>query len=231
MNLGKIAKKILNLLFLLYISSGCAQEPNPVVGPLGEIIGGGSITAGEAIVTNALVFKGSDFFGSSCAFALGLDEHDGEKYILISVDYKLHGETLPDLEAQEKRFDITNNTYSDVGGARGNPALVGAYVKNLDNVDLNQLSRYEQNGTLIYSLRIDLREMNFADYKEALIKVIEDPSSLAAYSSTLNQVERLVFKLGHAGHYDAAGCLGFSASEVKVVSFVLGEGEHDHDHD
>lgn len=210
----------------------CAQEPSPVVSPLRAFTGVGDLNPTDSIIKNAAIFKGTDFFGQSCGLAISLIEENGEHVFLTKLDYKLHGETLPAIESNLYRFDLASNTYSDPETGTGAVTFGGALLNDESEADLNQLATYEANGKLVYSLRIETNASSAHDYEEAIEEVISDPTQLAAYSSTLDQINRVVFKLAHAGHYDAAGCIGLKLDKVMTVEFEVGEhDDHDHDHD
>ncbi len=221
----------ISALCLLFSLSGCAEEPKAVVSPIDSFIGGETQTPGQDLTLNSLVFAGADFFGQSCHLHLALKEEKGGHSVLAKLEYSLHGQTLPDLETGVYRYDLSQNQYSDVHSTNGSIAFAGALVHDVDDVDVNQLPAYEAQGELIYSLRVDLSAADFHDYEEAMEIVLDDPSQLAAYSSTLNQVNRAIFKIGHAGHYDAAGCVGFNLEGVEEVTFEVGDHGHDDDHD
>ncbi len=221
----------LTLLALISINA-CAQEPTPAVEASPAFTSIADLSPEGSITKNALLFKGSDFFGKSCGLALSLIEEDGEHVFLTKVDYKLHGEELPDVESNLYRFDIDNNAYNDAVTGTGNLTFGGALLSNDLEVDLNLLADYEAQGSLIYSLRVETNASSPSDYEEALEAVLQNPALLPSYSATLDQVSRLVFKLSHAGHYDASGCFGLKISNIAQTEFLIEDHDgHDHDGD
>lgn len=231
--LMKIKQNLLFALLLLPMVSACAQEPNPVVAPLGGSVVDGAPNLGGTGPTaqKALYYTGTDFFGQSCSFAISLEE--GSHELLTKVDYKVHGQALPDIEAGFYRFDITSNSYNDANSGEGKVTMAGALLNVDEEVDLNRLSEYESHGELEYSLRIETNASSYVDFEEAMEEVIEDETQLAAYSSTLDQIDRVIFKVGHAGHYDAGACVSIRLVDVREVEFSVADhdGDHDHDHD
>lgn len=226
-------KNIISLVILSTLAlSSCAQEPSPVVDSLSGFTSIGDLNPADSIVKNAVTFKGTDFFGQQCGLALSLIEENGEHVFLTKLDYKLHGEELPAIETNLYRFVLGTNTYSDSQTGTGTVTFGGALLSDETEADMNQLSSYESTGNLLYSLRVETGAASATDYEEALEEVINDPSQLAAYSSSLDQITRIVFKLNHAGHYDASGCIGLKLDKVMTVEFKVGEhDDHDHDHD
>jgi hypothetical protein len=192
----------------------CAENPSPVVDSFGGFTSVADLEPSDSIRVNAAVFKGTDFFGQSCNLSLSVVEENGENVFLAKMDYVLHGLTLPSLRANLYRFDLGSNSYNDADTGAGNVTFGGAVLKERATADLNALETYEANGDLIYSLRIETAAASATDYAFALEQVIDDPTQLAAFSSTLDQITQIIFKLAHAGHYDAAGCVGLKLSNV-----------------
>ncbi|MCF8058482.1 MAG: hypothetical protein K9K67_04245 [Bacteriovoracaceae bacterium] len=219
-------------LFCTLILNTCAQEPSPVVAAQSGFTGIADLNPAGPMTKNAVVYKGSDFFGQSCGLAVSLIEENGEHLYLTKVNYKLHGETLPDVESTIYRFDLASNSYSDAETGNGNITLGAAILNDGSIADLNLLSVYESQGRLVYSLRVETTASSASSFDEALEKVVDDPQELAAYASTLDQISRIVFKINHAGHYDATGCLNLKLDSVSKTDFNVGHhDDHDHDHD
>lgn len=219
------------LLSLTLSLTSCAQEPSPIVANSSEVGGLTGLNPAPAEKKMAVAFTGSDLFGASCRFLVAVEEHGGEKHFLTKVDYLLHGETLPDIEAEAYRYELGSNSYSDVDGASGTLAIAGALLTDGSMGDVNQLANYESTGKLDYSLRVDFSGDDFLGFSEALEAVTANANDLPAYESSLNQLSRIIFKIGHAGHYDASACLGLKVSQVEEVEFKLGDHDDDHDHD
>lgn len=196
----------------LFIS--CAENPSPVVDSFGGFSSVRDLEPTGSIKTSAVFFKGLDFFGQSCNLSLSTIEEGGEDVFLVKMDYIIHGQALPSLRTELYRFDLSSNSYNDPETGPGAVTFGGAILKERATADLNSLSAYEASGELIYSLRVETNATSAMDYVSALKQVVDDPTQLAAFSSTLDQINRIVFKITHAGHYDAAGCLGLKLFNV-----------------
>lgn len=223
----------ISLLFTLSLTS-CAQEPNPIVDIVNEVGGQSTLNPEEGEKKMAIGFLGSDLFGNRCRLLVAVEEHGGEKYFLTKVDYILHGETLPDIEAEFFRYDLGQNTYSDLNTSSGSLVMAGGLLENGQTVDVKKLVQYEQSGLLKYSLRVDFKADDWQSFTEAIEKVTADSSEFSAFESSLNQVERIIFKLKHAGHYDSSACVALRPTSVEEVEFGMGtdhDDDHDHDHD
>lgn len=192
----------------------CAENPSPVVDSFGGFTSVADLQPSDSLKVNTAVFKGTDFFGQSCNLSLSVIKENGKNVYLAKMDYILHGLTLPSLRADLYRFDIGTNTYSDTNTGAGNVTFGGAVLKERQSPNLNALASYEASGDLIYSLRVETSAASASDYAFALEQVVNDPTQLAAFSSTLDQITQIIFKLAHAGHYDAAGCVGLKLSSV-----------------
>lgn len=189
-----------------------------------------AFASGDTIKKNAVVFQGSDFFGQSCNMALSLIEENGEHVFLTKMGYGIHGQALPDAETSLYRFDISTNSFGDAQNGTGPVTFGGAILNDGSEADMNNLAAYERSGQLAYSIRVETTATSAEDYEEALEEVVADPSQLAAYASTLDQINRVVVKIAHHGHFDAAGCVGFKLAGIGQFEFEL--DEHDgHDHD
>lgn len=227
-------------LFLVLSLSACAQEPSSVVSP-DQIAGGSSALEQETdiISKNAINYSGTDFFGSSCGLDLSIIEENGNHLFLVKVNYLLHGTVLPVTESSMFRFDLAANSYNDPDTEAGLLTLGAALLNNGTEADMNLLSTYESQGLLEYSVRVETNATSAIDFEEALEEVVVDPAALNLYKMELDLIERIVFKIAHAGHYDASGCIGMKLSGVSQVDFEIGEhddhdhddGDHDHDHD
>lgn len=208
----KISYLFITLCATIFFS--CAENPSPVVDSFGGFSSVNDIEPTDSVKINSLVFKGTDFFGQSCDLSLSIREEDGKEVFLAKMDYIIHGQALPSIKTDIFLFDISSNTYSDPVSGNGAVTFGGAILKDRATADLNSLASYEASGDLIYSLRIETNASDSADYKNALEQVVDDPNQLAAFSSTLDQINRIVFKIAHAGHYDAAGCVGLKLTNV-----------------
>jgi hypothetical protein len=231
--IGDIIMKNISLIALLLTLnlSACAQEPSAVVSAA-QIAGGPSgLEAVDTITKNSVSYTGSDFFGSSCGLDLSLIEEDGSHHFLVKVNYAVHGLALPDTEASLYRFDIASNSYSDSVTGNGTVTLGAALLNNDAEADMNSLSSYEAQGLLEYSVRVETGASSAMDFEESLEEVVNDPTKLSLFAAELDVVKRIVVKIGHAGHYDASGCIDMKLTGTSQVDFEIAEhGEHD-DHD
>ena len=165
------------------------------------------------------------------------EEHGGEHHhdIVAKLGYSIHGEAPLDTIVDFQRYDLSTNTYYPLGSNEANtmPVMVSAVLEDENIiVDYNKLLEYEQNGVLVQSLRADLNDVDFVTFESALDEVLENNNSFEANQSSLNQLQRTVFKIFHSGHYDAAACSNFTLSGMNLVEFELGgkHGDHDDDH-
>jgi hypothetical protein len=109
--------------------------------------------------------------------------------------------------------------------------LGAALLNNDAEADMNNLSSYEAQGLLEYSVRVETSALSAMDFEESLEEVVNDPTKLSLFATDLDVVNRIVVKIGHAGHYDASGCIGMKLTGTSQVDFEIAEhGEHD-DHD
>jgi len=222
------------ILALAFVS--CAQEPSAVVAS-GSSFGGNNSLEGTDIVTKSAVsFNGFDLDGNSCGLNISMIEEKGENLFLINLDYRLHGLALPDVEASLYRFSLRGSPqYSTELSDAGLLTLGAALLRDESEADLNELTSYESQGLLEYSVRIETSSSSATDFENSLLEVINDPTKLSSQSDKLNVMRRVVLKIGHGNHYDPALCTDLElSSNVGQVSFELGHHDgHDHgdDHD
>lgn len=222
-------------LFFLVILNSCAGEPDFAVDSIASGISGSSTVVVEEGI-DAIVFEGRDLFTNrSCNVSLALFEENGSHTWIASVNYVLHGERLPDIALGEYRFDINTNTYHSISEVdEGSPVLVGGLLRDGDAFEIEKMQDYIANFELAYSLQLDLSpSINLSSFEEAMEEVIADPTRLESFNAELNQINRIVFRLYHSGHYDAGGCAITKAISVTAKNFELEvseSGDHDHDH-
>lgn len=244
--------KIANLLIILtfFAHAACAENATaPVNSPQGLVDSENNAANDdhddeheEHLELMALTYEGRDPFGTSCVLHISgfEEEHDGGHHheLIAKLDYSLHGETPLDTIVTFQRYNLNTNTYypvdsNEVGTV---PVLVSAVLKDENiAIDYNKLLEYEQSGVLLQSIRADLNDINFVSFESALDEVLENNNSFDSNKSMLDQLQRTVLKIAHAGHYDAVACSNFKLTGMEVVEFKLG-GEHDdddddHDHD
>ena len=232
----KVLHSFLFIISLFYLLS-CAQEPNAVIAAKGggDSSGYDPLNPGDAITKNAVIFKGSDLFGTSCELALSVMEEDGGHVFLTKLNYVLHGENMPATEARLYKFDHRTGRYSGPNSRGGDHLKFGGLILNSNqDPDINLLRSYESTGALVYALIVEIDE-NFAYsakiYEEALETVVSDTAQLSTYTPVLNKISRVVFKKAHVGHYDASSCDGFKLDSVRAVTFEIGHHDDDDDHD
>ena len=233
--------------FFLVFNTACAENATAPVGPRGGNEQGslGGEEESEAFTANALVFKGRDPFGTSCNLHLAIVEeegHDGEEHehaMVAKLDYTIHGQAPADMEVEFKNYSFESNSFTEIDNkvAGSIPVLAAALLKDENaEVDLNDVESYEESGALEQFLRLDF-EFDSADaFTEDLETVLEDSSQLAALEGQLDQLESLVMKIYHVGHYDALACSGFKPASVELTEFNLHaehehEEEHEHEHE
>ncbi len=230
-------KKLLKLIFgtalLICLNTACSETPNSPVSTVNpDNAAAGDVDTEDKHELMSLKYEGKDLFGKACQLYISIDEDHGHE-ILAKLDYKLHGEELLDSEVSFQKYNIDNNTYSDINSKDTDslPALASAILKGKDaEVDFNKLLDYERSGDLVQSMRIDFADVSHNAFTEALELVIEDDSLLEANKSVLNNIERVVGKISHNGHYDGLACLSFKLTEVKKIEYVIGSG-HEDEHD
>jgi len=232
----KVLHSFLFIISLFYLLS-CAQEPNAVIAAKGggDSSGYDPLNPGDAITKNAVIFKGSDLFGTSCELALSVMEEDGGHVFLTKLNYVLHGENMPATEARLYKFDRRTGIYSGPNSRVGDLTFGGLILNSNQDPDINLLRSYESTGALVYALKVETFAYSAERYEEALETVVSDATQLSSYASVLDKISRVVLKKTHAGHYDASSCDGFKLDNVRAVTFEIGhhdDDDHDHgDHD
>lgn len=229
--------------FFLMGSVACAEEAKSPVKPKDPIGQGEECPADEpnceeeALELAAVTYEGTDPFGKACHLYVSVleEEHEGEHHheLVAKMGYQLHGEKPIDTVVEFQRYNLNENKYysPDEGGPDSLPVLVSAILDHDDEeVDYNKLLEYEEEGHLVQSLRADFKEMSMEAFEESIEEVISDKTKFEDHKAELDQLDRLVLKLAHGGHYDAVACLGFRATGVNKVTFEIG-GDHDHDDD
>ncbi len=234
------------ILFTLFSNAACAEDVTaPVAAPQGHVHeqegGAGESEEEEHLDLMALTYKGRDPFGTSCYLHIsGIEEeHDGEHHhdLVAKMGYSLHGETPLDTIVKFQKYNLDTNTYYSMDSVEENtiPVLVSALLKDAEVFDYNKLVEYEQEGLLVQSLRADFDTIDFTSFESALDEVLENNEQFELRKSDLDQLQRIVLKLAHAGHYDAVACSNFELIEMQSVEFELGgdhgDDDHDHDHD
>ena len=190
----------------------------------------------DVITKNAVIFEGKDFSNNSCNLAVSMTHENGEHIFLTKVEYSVHGENLPANESNFYRFDRSTKTYNDVQTGNGKIVLAGAVLNDETEADLNQLNAYKASGNFKYSLLVNLNPTSPEDFEEALEEVIEDPTQLAAFASSLDVAGSLGGETahchgGHHCHYDRFACRITGNLKVEEVEFEIGDhDDHDHGH-
>lgn len=215
----------------------CAENPEKLVSPSPKPIGGGLPVIGQPITTNAIHFKGLDLNDDPCDVFLTF--HDNSW--LLKLGYILHGETFPDMIVNEYDYDSSSKQYDSIKstGINHTPVLAAAILDDPNaTIDLNKLGDYRSNGTLKYSIQLNLDSNltfnEFESFEDAIIQIENDETLFTANESKLNVVDSITFRLKHNGHYDTARCTGLVAEGVDEMTFsqVVGDSDdHDHDHD
>ncbi len=217
-------KKLAQIFIVLLLIASCAEEPTPVVDSVGGVIGTGEVNPSETIEKDAIIFKGNGTIdGQECVLAISVFEDEGQKRFLTKLDYILHGSKLPDLATDLYKYEFFTNTFSDSETGQGNITFAGAIRTQNQSSDVNALPSYESDGSLVYFLRIETFAADAKDFAAAIENVVNDPSQLAANEFEIDQVDTAVFKVAHAGHYDASQCENLFLEEVKKVEFKLNQ--------
>lgn len=244
-----LANTLILLLFLT--NTACAEEASSPVTPLQKQTdtqpgsSKDSATDEEShLELMALTYKGKDPFGTDCFLYISAieEEHEGEHHheLIAKLGYNLHGEKPLDSVVVFQKYSLDSNKYYPMSSnePNTNPVLVSAILKDESiDADYNKLLKYEQSGNLIQSLRVDFHDMDFESFESALDEVFENNGTFEANKTKLDQLQRTVLKLAHAGHYDAVACTHFKLTETKLIDFELENGHeedednHDHDHD
>ena len=182
----------------------------------------------------AYVFEGMDSWGRACHLYISEEAGLGDEVeqpaeaedpesstpkseILVKLDYLLHGQDPMGMVADFYRYDPNLNEFFDVQSeGEGTVLALVAVTINDDEqtVDINKVGEYEKKGLLVQSMRIDFEEND-------------------------RDVEKLVFKMEHSGHYDGLVCSDFQMKGIQKVRFNLTTEDHDdddhegegHDHD
>jgi hypothetical protein len=230
-------KKLLVLSLLASSLQACAENPEKLVAAKPDPKNGNLPVTGQPVKANAIHFEGLDLNDDPCG--LFLTFHDGSW--MVKLDYKLHGETFPDMSVSEYDYDSATKNYDKLSstGINHTPVLAAALLSDPDAiVDLNKLADYRSTGTLTHSMQVNLdSNLTFAEFEhfeEAVIDIEADATKFATHQSDLNAVNSITFRLKHGNHYDTMKCTGLVAHDVDEVEFsdvVGGDDDHDHDHD
>jgi hypothetical protein len=220
----------------------CAENPAPAVAPVPTNGGIEEVTSETKLELDALYFKGRDAFGRQCNLLLAGYEpqghgHDHSMQWVAQLEYVVHGVRPLDMQLDFYRYSIdTNQFFSAIDEVVDTyPVLAGAILsdKTLE-ADINQLPVYEQQLSLLQSMRIDFFDMDILQFEQAMDEVLHG-ASLSDYLAVLNQMNRAVLKVKHSDHYDAGVCSDFRLqSDLVKAEFNLNSGhqdDHDHDHD
>ena len=226
---------------LLFLIVRCAEGSNSEFSQnraLAKKSGNLESTVESSKEITAYVFEGMDSWGRTCRLYISEEAGLGDEVeqpeqtgdpessipkpeILVKMDYILHGVDPMGMVADFYRYNPNLNEFFDVQSEGEGTVLVLVAVAINDDqqtVDLNKIGEYEKKGLLVQSMRIDFEDNN------------ED-------------VEKLVFKMEHAGHYDGLVCSDFQMKGIQKVRFNLEQHEdesgddddddddHDHDHD
>ena len=208
---------------------------------------------------NAVVFKTKDFFNNSdCNLKIAVvpheeegedHDHDHEDVELVAkLEYSVHGISATDSIGEFWRYDpdpkVKKYFPLDSTEAGAEPVLI-SYALNIErptDLDelgiLNNLEEYSKslapdNETLKLKqyVRVDFNAGSSAEeFAEAVEAVSDDPTQFSAHKSALEQVSRVIGKLGHGDHADPVLCnYTDGASGVEMTSFDLEAKDHDHD--
>ena len=172
----------------------------------------------------AYVFEGMDSWGRACHLYISEEAGLGDEVeqpeetedpesstpkseILVKLDYLVHGQDPMGMVADFYRYNPNLNEFFDVQSeGEGTVLALVAVTINDDEqtVDVNKVGEYEKKGLLVQSMRIDFEEND-------------------------RDVEKLVFKIEHSGHYDGLVCLDFQMKGIQKVRFNLVREDHGSD--
>lgn len=212
-----------HLILLTIILISCAKEPNPAVPYLPSLEEGSDDLVGESS-SLAFIFDGRDFLGTQCKISLTqVEQSEGKENIswIMDIDYLLHGEKLNSSILRPYIYNRTQRTYSLYQNQKFETGetlhLFGILTRN-SLTDPNQLDQYEQNGELIFSVHVELKDPSFHEafinFLSATKEVQGNPELFNTYFAQLDQIKRIRFKSFHSNHYDSGGCLDYAPFEV-----------------
>ncbi len=218
---------------LLITTISCAETPSPLVQvnqpskndePLPK--------TGEGLIIqlDSVIYAGQDPFGSPCTMALAIDD---EMHLWTQIDYKIHGLKASDTSVDFYQYNLSQNTFygkdDKVAGAL--PALASVLAEvDPESLDVNKTFEYEQQGSLLQSVRIDFFDIDVDGFILELKNVTDLKTLPVNDNSIINSMDRLIVKIGHNGHYDAAICTNMKISGMEARTFSMGL-DHDHDED
>ncbi len=175
----------------------CSQNPDPAVSYLIDSGNQGQRGDNDGQSDFSLYYKGNDFFGASCDLSFTPIEK-GQLQWKAELNYLLHGSELPSTTII---FNENKNSF------------IGILLTNNQQGQVESLDDYINSGELRFYIEIQLKtEFQLSEFTRVLDLIAEGENSLD--ETLLDQIDRIVFRAKHIGHYDAGGCLNYSFNGV-----------------